>query len=287
VSPIAGLVAPVADLVSPVADLVTPVARLVEPVARLVPRVSGPVLDGVTTAVAPLVRPVATVLGSAVAPFTPAVGQLVASLEPVVALVEPTIAETVGAVSGLPGVGPALRGPLGQPSGSGTGEANRAAAVAPAAGGPPAPGAPSPIGMVEGNRPERLESGSDRSRAPGDAATRDTAGPSSSVHASRNGGPAPDLFDAPAAGGAEAALRVSASPVPPEAPGGGSGLPIPPAPAGGGASASGGSGGASNTLVGLLAALVSFCAQRFSRRLQLPSAPWRPARFVAVIERPG
>mgnify|MGYP003290699971 CR=1 FL=1 len=36
-----------------------------------------------------------------------------------------------------------------------------------------------------------------------------------------------------------------------------------------------------------LFSLAAFSAQRFSRRLDLALAPWRPAAFIAVIERPG
>ena len=60
-------------------------------------------------------------------------------------------------------------------------------------------------------------------------------------------------------------------------------LPAPP----GGATATGGSGAAFSTFLALLVALAAFSAQQLLRRLNLPSAPWRPAMFVAVIERPG
>jgi hypothetical protein len=59
-----------------------------------------------------------------------------------------------------------------------------------------------------------------------------------------------------------------------------------PAPAGGSGS-SGGSGVAFSTLFALLVSLAAFSAQPFSRRLKLALAPWRPAAFIAVIERPG
>jgi hypothetical protein len=50
---------------------------------------------------------------------------------------------------------------------------------------------------------------------------------------------------------------------------------------------SGGSGAGFRTLFADLVTLAAFAAQPFSRRLQRASAPWRPAAFVAVIERPG
>jgi hypothetical protein len=59
-----------------------------------------------------------------------------------------------------------------------------------------------------------------------------------------------------------------------------------PAPAGGSGS-SGGSGAGSSTLFALLVSLAAFSAQPFSRRLILALPPWRPAAFIAVIERPG
>ena len=68
-------------------------------------------------------------------------------------------------------------------------------------------------------------------------------------------------------------------------PGNGPTAPLPAPPAG--ATASGGSGTAFSTFLALLVALAAFSAQQLLRRLNLPSAPWRPAMFVAVIERPG
>jgi hypothetical protein len=59
-----------------------------------------------------------------------------------------------------------------------------------------------------------------------------------------------------------------------------------PAPSGGSGSI-GSSGFSSSTLLAILVALVAFSAQRFSRQLKLALAPWRPAAFIAVIERPG
>jgi hypothetical protein len=59
-----------------------------------------------------------------------------------------------------------------------------------------------------------------------------------------------------------------------------------PAPSGGSGS-SGGPGLGSSTLFALLVSLAAFSAQRFSRRLDLALAPWRPTAFIAVIERPG
>ena len=75
--------------------------------------------------------------------------------------------------------------------------------------------------------------------------------------------------------------RDASSPVPGNSPP----APIPAPP--GGATATGGSGIAFSTLFALLVALAAFSAQQLLRRLHLPSAPWRPASFVAVIERPG
>jgi hypothetical protein len=75
--------------------------------------------------------------------------------------------------------------------------------------------------------------------------------------------------------------RDASAPVPGNAPT--APLPAPP----GGATASGGSGTAFSTFLALLVALAAFSAQQLLRRLNLPSAPWRPAMFVAVIERPG
>jgi hypothetical protein len=49
----------------------------------------------------------------------------------------------------------------------------------------------------------------------------------------------------------------------------------------------GGSGAASRTLFADLVTLAAFAAQPFSRRLRHASAPWPPAAFVALIERPG
>jgi hypothetical protein len=64
--------------------------------------------------------------------------------------------------------------------------------------------------------------------------------------------------------------------------------PPPPLPApSGGSGFSGGFGVAFSTLFALLVSLAAFSAQRFSRRLTLALAPWRPAAFIAVIERPG
>jgi hypothetical protein len=42
-----------------------------------------------------------------------------------------------------------------------------------------------------------------------------------------------------------------------------------------------------STLFALLVSLAAFSAQPFSRRLILALPPWRPAAFIAVIERPG
>jgi hypothetical protein len=61
----------------------------------------------------------------------------------------------------------------------------------------------------------------------------------------------------------------------------------PPLPSSGGSGASGGSGVAFSTLFALLVSLAAFSAQPFSRRLTLALPPWRPAAFIAVIERPG
>jgi hypothetical protein len=69
---------------------------------------------------------------------------------------------------------------------------------------------------------------------------------------------------------------------------GSSNAPPPPLPApSGGSGSSSGSGVAFSTLFALLVSLAAFSAQRFSRRLTLALAPWRPAAFIAVIERPG
>jgi hypothetical protein len=59
-----------------------------------------------------------------------------------------------------------------------------------------------------------------------------------------------------------------------------------PAPSGGFGSI-GSSGFGSSSLFAILVALAAFGAQRFSRQLKLALAPWRPAAFIAVIERPG
>jgi hypothetical protein len=73
-------------------------------------------------------------------------------------------------------------------------------------------------------------------------------------------------------------LPGSASPNAPPAP-----LPVPTGSSG----SSGGFGVAFSTLFALLVSLAAFSAQQFSRRLTLALAPWRPAAFIAVIERPG
>jgi hypothetical protein len=49
----------------------------------------------------------------------------------------------------------------------------------------------------------------------------------------------------------------------------------------------GGSGAAFRTLFADFVTLAALAAQPFNRRVQHASAPWRPAAFVAVIERPG
>jgi hypothetical protein len=49
----------------------------------------------------------------------------------------------------------------------------------------------------------------------------------------------------------------------------------------------GGSGAAFRTFFADLVTLAAFAAQPFNRRVHHASAPWRPAAFVAVIERPG
>jgi hypothetical protein len=54
-----------------------------------------------------------------------------------------------------------------------------------------------------------------------------------------------------------------------------------------GAGAGGGSGMASTSLFALLVALTAFAAHLLSRRMKFALPPWRPAAFVAVIERPG
>jgi hypothetical protein len=70
--------------------------------------------------------------------------------------------------------------------------------------------------------------------------------------------------------------------------GGSSNAPPPPLPASGaGSGSSGGFGVAFSTLFALLVSLAAFSAQQFSRRLILALPPWRPAAFIAVIERPG
>jgi hypothetical protein len=54
-----------------------------------------------------------------------------------------------------------------------------------------------------------------------------------------------------------------------------------------GAGAGGGTGVGSSALFALLVGLAAFAAHLLSQRMRLTLAPWRPAAFVAVIERPG
>jgi hypothetical protein len=76
------------------------------------------------------------------------------------------------------------------------------------------------------------------------------------------------------AGSSSGGASPNAPPTPLPAPSGSSGF-------------SGGFGVAFSTLFALLVSLAAFSEQRFSRRLTLALAPWRPAAFIAVIERPG
>jgi hypothetical protein len=105
--------------------------------------------------------------------------------------------------------------------------------------------------------------------------------------------PAAGLFSSllhPAAGLAGATpIPELASADPDISSGGGSpNAPPPPTPApAGGSGSSGGFGVGFSTLFALLVSLAAFSAQQFSRRLILVLPPWRPAAFVAVIERPG
>ena len=110
--------------------------------------------------------------------------------------------------------------------------------------------------------------------------------PSGPAHGAQAPVALPDPFDLAAQidyGAPQPSLspRDASAPVPGNAPT--APLPAPP----GGATTSGGSGAAFSTFLALLVALAAFSAQQLLRRLNLPSAPWRPAMFVAVIERPG
>jgi hypothetical protein len=260
----------------------------------------------------PVVDQVGAVVGPVVAPLVPVVdqvgavvGPVVAPLAPVVAPLAPVLAPVVGALpgGGTPGGLPLPTGERqSQPAPSspaGSSDRDHGSALVPGGGGGATPPAP-PAAPAGGEQGTGLTPplGSQVTRIPGQLGVErlESLANGGLGHGSgANGGPAGGLFSslmhrlagldgfasipafAAAADGADSSpggASPNAPPSPLPGPSGGSGF-------------SGGSGVAFSTLFGLLVSLAAFSAQRFSRRLTLALPPWRPAAFIAVIERPG
>jgi hypothetical protein len=253
--------------------------------------------------VAPVVAPLAPVVdqvGAVVAP-------VVAPLGPVVAPLAPALAPVVGALprGGTPGGLSLQTGERqSQPAPSspaGSSDRDNGSALVPGGGGGATPPAP-PAAPAGGEQGTGLTPplGSQVTRIPGQLRVErlealSNGGLGRGLGA--NGGPAGGLFSSimnrlagldgfasiPTFAAAAAADGADSSP-------GGASPNAPPSPLpgpSGGSAFSGGSGVAFSTLFGLLVSLAAFGAQRFSRRLTLALPPWRPAAFIAVIERPG
>ncbi|HEX2414915.1 MAG TPA: hypothetical protein VHJ37_06850, partial [Thermoleophilaceae bacterium] len=257
------------DLLAPVVDapddLLAPVTGstvdLLAPVVDTTDDLLAPVTDATTTLVAP-------VLDEAGGSIGPVVQPLVGALAPVLDSVDSATPITGGLNQDLLPAGGMTDRQAGTPQGRST----------------PAPGnvAPAPLtalGSDGAQSPQLMAAPSDPRSAPAAAA------PNAGANIGRH--PASHLATLPTPSSLAAASVEHASGGGSSAPGSGAPQsPQSPAPSSG-AGAAGGSGFAFGTFFALLASLAALAALRYGRRLSLASAPWRPAAFIAVIERPG
>jgi hypothetical protein len=257
-------------VLQPVGQILTPVVEVLQPVGQIL------------TPVAEVLQPVGQILTPVVEVLQP-VGQI---LTPVVEVLRP-VGEVLAPVTGsLPrAILPQAPPPSGSGPGAGIAGLGDDQAAAGLPGGPPsAPqleavpyGTPAPSAPTTGvsiGDPLRGEGSPTTSpfERPGSFAT--DAFPASSWPYSTGADPA-SLKASPLEDAPDSALAGGPSESP--------SLPSSSA----GAGAAGGSGTASTGLFALLVALAAFAAHLLSRRLRLALTPWRPAAFVAVIERPG